>query len=88
NKLTDPFEFPKFSLEHIGRSGAIVTREKLDWLNKQHLIRKCESPNGLAELVSSLKPLVYEQFGEQFNESDKKHKLGDVYLSEVIITIK
>ncbi|CAG8682352.1 8404_t:CDS:10, partial [Cetraspora pellucida] len=78
----------EFSLEHIGKSGAIVTREKLDWLNKQHLIRKCESPSGLAELVSSLKTLVYEQFGEQFNESDKKYKLGDVYLSEVIMTIK
>ncbi|CAG8780040.1 1093_t:CDS:2, partial [Gigaspora rosea] len=78
----------EFSLEHIGRSGAIVMREKLDWLNKQHLIRKSESQNGLAELVSLLKPLVYERFGKQFNESDKEYKLGDIYRSKVIVTIK
>ncbi|CAG8696383.1 18988_t:CDS:10 [Dentiscutata erythropus] len=78
----------EFSLEHIGRSGAIVMREKLDWLNKQHLIRKSESQDGLAELVSLLKPLAYERFGKQFNEADKKYKLGDEYLSKVIMTIK
>ncbi|CAG8604557.1 9107_t:CDS:10, partial [Scutellospora calospora] len=71
----------EFSLEHIGKSGAIVMYDKLDWLNKQHLIRKSETPNGLAELVSLLKPLV-------LNESDEKYKLGDLYLSKVIMTIK
>ncbi|CAJ0840907.1 760_t:CDS:10 [Entrophospora sp. SA101] len=57
------------SVNNIGRSGAIVTREKLDWFNKQHLLIKTESSDGLNELVSILKA------------SNEKYKLEDEYLS-------
>ena len=40
-------------------------REKLDWLNKQHLLIKTQSADGLNELVSMLKSLVKDKFGER-----------------------
>nr|CAG8502851.1 14922_t:CDS:10 [Entrophospora candida] len=69
------------SVNNIGRSGAIVTREKLDWFNKQHLLIKTESNDGLNELVSMLKKLVDEKFGKQLKASNEKYRLEDEYLS-------
>ncbi|RIA99073.1 glutamyl-tRNA synthetase [Glomus cerebriforme] len=70
----------EFTIEHVGRSSSIVMRDKLDWLNKQHLLHKTESENGLKELVNLLKPSVNEKF--------ENYRLKDKYLSNVIMTIK
>ncbi|HVN47422.1 MAG TPA: glutamate--tRNA ligase [Bacteroidota bacterium] len=46
----------EFSLERVGKSGAVFNVEKLNWLNQQHLRLK---PND--ELVSMMKPLLAEK---------------------------
>lgn len=40
--------------------------DKLDWLNKQHLLHKTESKDGLKEIVNLLKASVKETFGERY----------------------
>ncbi|CAB4436523.1 unnamed protein product [Rhizophagus irregularis] len=72
----------EFTLEDIGRSGSVVMNDKLDWLNKQHLLHKTESKDGLKEIVNLLKASVNETFGEN------NYRLEDEYLSNVIMTIK
>ncbi|CAG8532859.1 8369_t:CDS:10 [Paraglomus occultum] len=83
----------KFSLEHLNKSPAIVMHEKLDFLNKQHLLRKAETPAGLDELVAMLGIMVrqkYEsrQVDEQLSGSEGEYRLGNEYLAKVLNTIK
>lgn len=62
----------EFSLERVGKSGAVFNLEKLDWLNFQHLRRKPES-----EVLSLLKDeLKRTDFAEA--------TLSDDYLLKII----
>ncbi|GBC06632.1 hypothetical protein RclHR1_06990012 [Rhizophagus clarus] len=78
----------EFTIEHIGRSGSVVMIDKLDWLNKQHLLRKTKSKDGLKEIVNLLKTSVNETFGERLKSTKDEYRLEDEYLSNVIMTIK
>ncbi|CAG8561226.1 15023_t:CDS:10 [Funneliformis caledonium] len=78
----------EFTLEHLGHSGTIVMREKLDWLNKQHILRKTESEGGLKDLVNLLKPSVNERFAEKLKSTKDKYRLEDEYLTNVITVMK
>ncbi|CAG8641053.1 19685_t:CDS:10 [Rhizophagus irregularis] len=78
----------EFTLEDIGRSGSVVMNDKLDWLNKQHLLHKTESKDGLKEIVNLLKASVKETFGERLKSTKDNYRLEDEYLSNVIMTIK
>ncbi|CAB4436481.1 unnamed protein product [Rhizophagus irregularis] len=78
----------EFTLEDIGRSGSVVMNDKLDWLNKQHLLHKTESKDGLKEIVNLLKASVNETFGERLKSTKDNYRLEDEYLSNVIMTIK
>ncbi|EXX79317.1 hypothetical protein RirG_006790 [Rhizophagus irregularis DAOM 197198w] len=62
--------------------------DKLDWLNKQHLLHKTESKDGLKEIVNLLKASVKETFGERLKSTKDNYRLEDEYLSNVIMTIK
>lgn len=44
----------EFSLERVGKAGAVFNLEKLNWMNAQHLRRKTD-----AELLTMVKPLVH-----------------------------
>lgn len=62
----------EFTLDRVGKSGAVFNREKLDWMNFEHLRRKPES-----EVLEMLKQeLAKSSFGE-------KH-FDDSYLLSVI----
>lgn len=48
----------KFNIKDINHSGAIVDHQKLDWINKHHLLKRAETKEGLSSLVDMLQPLV------------------------------
>ena len=62
----------EFSLERVGRSGAIFNIEKLNWLNAQHLRLKTGS-----EILAMLRPLVK-------NMTDGRGDFSDEYLLRVV----
>ncbi|CAG8604618.1 1840_t:CDS:10 [Paraglomus brasilianum] len=74
----------KFSLEHLNKSPAIVMHEKLDFLNKQHLLRKAGTPAGLDELVAMLRIMVRKKL----RGSEGEYRLENEYLARVLNTIK
>ncbi|RKP09316.1 hypothetical protein THASP1DRAFT_14422 [Thamnocephalis sphaerospora] len=45
----------QFSLEGLNKAGAVVSHEKLDWLNKQHLMQKCSHEGDIAPVVAQLR---------------------------------
>ncbi|KAI9032549.1 glutamyl-tRNA synthetase [Phycomyces nitens] len=47
----------KFDLNQLNKSNAIVDIAKLDWMNKQHLLRRAQTPEGLESLVDLLQPM-------------------------------
>ncbi|MGH2567458.1 MAG: glutamate--tRNA ligase [Bacteroidota bacterium] len=61
----------EFSLERVGKAGAVFNVEKLDWMNAQHLRKKTD-----AEALSMLK--------EQLRKSDIGKNFDDDYLLQVI----
>jgi glutamyl-tRNA synthetase len=64
----------EFSLEHVGKSGAVFNLEKLDWLNQQYIHRMNNE-----ELLIRLKPLFKEKGWD--NRSDE-------YLKQTIELLK
>jgi glutamyl-tRNA synthetase len=74
----------QFSLNGLGKSGAIVNHEKLDWFNKQHLIRQCLPGGCLDEAIRILEQTL-EKSGlkETIIVSDRR-----MYLERVIHTCK
>lgn len=66
----------EFSLERVGKAGAVFNVEKLNWLNAQHLKRKSD-----AEILAMLKEhLASSSFGER--------EFGDDYLLKVISAMR
>lgn len=62
----------EFSLERVGKSGAVFNVEKLDWMNAQHLRRKSD-----AELLAMLKERLA-------TSPSREENVADDYLSKVI----
>ncbi|KAF9090599.1 Glutamyl-tRNA synthetase [Mortierella sp. AD031] len=71
-----------FSLKNIQQSNAVVLREKLDWINKMHLIRRAETKEGLLEMAAMVRPKIEADVGPL----DKEHT--DEYIGLVIDTLK
>jgi len=66
----------EFSLERVGKAGAVFNVEKLDWLNAQHLRRKSDQ-----EILVMLK--------QHLTVSVFKDKLfNDLYLIDVIVAMR
>ncbi|KAL1917161.1 uncharacterized protein VTP21DRAFT_4817 [Calcarisporiella thermophila] len=86
--FTLPDLISHFSLDNITRSNAIVTPQKLDWLNKLHLLRKANDADERRELITALMLMVQqagysgirEQYVGQVLDSVKERirKLRDV----------
>ncbi|RUS23836.1 hypothetical protein BC938DRAFT_474546 [Jimgerdemannia flammicorona] len=62
----------------------MVSTDKLDWINKQHLAWRTDSAEGMRSLVEMLRPMI----GERLHGSGNNALLEDVYLVSVISTIK
>ncbi|CAO3634122.1 unnamed protein product [Cunninghamella echinulata] len=69
----------QFDLSHLHHSGAIVDPLKLSWINKQHLLKRASSDEGLNGLVDLVLPLIHEKYS---------NAISPTYLRQVIITIK
>ncbi|KAI7869064.1 glutamyl-tRNA synthetase [Spinellus fusiger] len=83
----------KFDIEHINKTAAVVDISKLDWINKQHLLRRTETPEGVKSLVDILQPVVETMFKDSVSittrlEAHEKTRVEPEYLSDVIHTIK
>ncbi|KAG0221934.1 Glutamyl-tRNA synthetase [Actinomortierella wolfii] len=72
----------KFSLDHIQQSNAVVLREKLDWINKMHLLRKAETSEGLLEMAAFMRPKLKQVIGPLSDQ------FSDDYIAKVIDTLK
>ncbi|KAG0042092.1 Glutamyl-tRNA synthetase [Gryganskiella cystojenkinii] len=71
-----------FSLKNIQVSNAVVLREKLDWINKMHLLRRAETPEGLKEMAAMIRPKIETDLGPL------SHNHSDEYIAQVIETLK
>ncbi|RUS22119.1 glutamyl-tRNA synthetase [Endogone sp. FLAS-F59071] len=78
----------EFSLPGLNKSNPIVSTNKLNWINKHHLGKRAGSTEGMRSLVEMLKPMVKEQYGESLRDSGNEAHMEDVYLANVISTLK
>ncbi len=68
----------QFSLDHVGKAGAVFNIEKLQWIEKQHLRRL----NG-AELAARIKPILMEELKTKQTVFSIDAITSDGYLSAV-----
>ncbi|KAG1057440.1 hypothetical protein G6F46_005171 [Rhizopus delemar] len=83
NELIDQFD-----IKDINHSGAIVDNQKLNWINKHHLLRRAETKEGLSSLVDMLKPLIEENYMNRLKDTKNEYRLQPDYLRQVISAIK
>ncbi|KAG2206869.1 hypothetical protein INT47_007626 [Mucor saturninus] len=77
----------QFDIKDINHSGAVVDHQKLDWINKHHILKRAETPEGLNSLVDILKPFVNKSY-HQLEGTQQAYRLSNEYLAQVIDTIK
>ena len=61
----------EFTLERVGKAGAVFNIEKLNWMNQQHMKLKSD-----AELLPLVKPLILEKGWKTFSDEYIKHVIG------------
>ena len=69
-------------MKNIQQSNAVVLRDKLDWINKMHLLRRAETPEGLKQMAAMVRPKIESNLGPL----SKEH--SDDYIALVIDTLK
>lgn len=69
----------KFELNHITKGAAVVTPEKLQFLQKQHYHRLTESESGLARLVRQTQTELTKVYDSSFS---------DEYVARVIVALR
>ncbi|NTU92619.1 MAG: glutamate--tRNA ligase [Chlorobiaceae bacterium] len=69
----------KFSLERVGRAGAVFNVEKLNWLEKQYI-----KTRPVAQIVSNIKPLLLEELKGRPFEMPEPLITSDAYLGKVV----
>lgn len=65
-----------------------MDHQKLDWINKHHILKRAETKEGLNSLVDILKPFVNKQYLSNLKGTEKEYRLDSNYLAQVIDTIK
>ncbi len=73
----------QFSLEHVGKSGAIFNLEKLSWIEKQHIRRLSNT-----ELAQRIKPILLEHLRTKSTEMPLELITSDAYLIQVAEQMK
>jgi len=73
----------QFSLDHIGKSGAIFNLEKLSWIEKEHIRRKSAH-----ELAQAIRPILEEELKHRKPELPIEKITSDEYLMAVAREMK
>lgn len=73
----------QFSLEHVGKSGAIFNLEKLSWIEKEHIRRKSD-----AELARAIRPILEEALKTRKPELPLETITSEAYLTAVAREMK
>ncbi|MBF0587366.1 glutamate--tRNA ligase [Prosthecochloris sp. N3] len=69
----------KFSLERVGKAGAVFNIDKLNWIEKQYI-----KDRPTEKIISVIKPLLQEELGKKETEMDTERIQSDEYLAQVI----
>lgn len=69
----------KFSLERVGKAGAVFNIEKLSWLEKQYIKARPQE-----EIVARIKPMLEKELKEKETEMDRELIMSDDYLGQVV----
>ncbi|MFQ3599173.1 MAG: glutamate--tRNA ligase [Chloroherpetonaceae bacterium] len=73
----------QFSLEHVGKSGAIFNLEKLSWIEKEHIRRKSDE-----ELAQAIRPILEEALKTRQTALPIELITSDAYLMAVAKEMK
>ncbi|KAI9491651.1 glutamyl-tRNA synthetase [Zychaea mexicana] len=55
----------KFDIKSLNDSQAVVDADKLGWINKQHLIKRAETAEGILSMANYLQPIVHSTFSRR-----------------------
>ncbi|MEC9486227.1 MAG: glutamate--tRNA ligase [Prosthecochloris sp.] len=69
----------KFSLERVGKAGAVFNIDKLNWIEKQYI-----KDRPTEKIISVIKPLLQKELGKKETEMDTERIQSDEYLAQVI----
>lgn len=69
----------KFSLERVGKAGAVFNVEKLNWLEKQYI-----KSRPAADIIRTIKPLLSAELARKETPLSKEVITSDLYLEQVI----
>jgi glutamyl-tRNA synthetase len=69
----------KFSLERVGKAGAVFNVEKLNWLEKQYI-----KARSFEKIITTIKPVLLGELNKRKSEMDQETITGDSYLEKVI----
>ncbi len=68
-----------FSLERVGKAGAVFNVEKLGWLEKQYIKARPQE-----KIISAIKPLLQAELEAKSTDMDVERIASDEYLAQVI----
>ncbi len=68
-----------FSLERVGKAGAVFNVEKLGWLEKQYIKARPQE-----KIISAVKPLLQAELEKKSTAMDIDRITGDEYLAQVV----
>lgn len=69
----------KFSLQRVGKAGAVFNVEKLGWLEKQYIKARPQET-----IIDAIKPLLLTELGKKNTDMDVDRISSDEYLGQVI----
>ena len=69
----------KFSLERVGKAGAIFNVDKLNWLEKQYIKSRPSE-----KLIEVIKPILFAELEKKESLMSRELITGDAYLGQVI----
>lgn len=69
----------KFSLERVGKAGAVFNIEKLSWLEKQYIKARPQE-----DIIARIKPMLDNELKEKETEMDREQIMSDAYLGQVV----
>ncbi|KAI8050819.1 glutamyl-tRNA synthetase [Syncephalis plumigaleata] len=77
----------QFSIKGLNRSGAVVSHEKLDWLNKQYILKRCKE-HDINPLIDQLQNAI-SHYANDTKHTTSMIDINDrTYLERVIYTSK
>ncbi|CCJ30377.1 unnamed protein product [Pneumocystis jirovecii] len=78
----------KFSLSNLTKGTNIIMPEKLDFLNKQHLLRSTKDEIGVEKILKEIKPKIISLYEKKVSSSNNVECFSDQYIHKVIIALR